>query len=99
MSKRKLRKLPSTIKEALALGYKIDSEDSDATGKERGDWYGEERREGRLLLTEHGKPHPWRLPSGQVVKVQGRVISEFIFPYTATIRFGKPRLRRKGEII
>ena len=99
MSKRKLRKLPSTIKEAWALGYEIDGEDSDATGKESGAWHGEERREGRLLLRKLGRPHPWRLPDGRVVKVQGRLISEFVFPYTATLRFGKPRLRRKGEII
>ena len=99
MSKRKLRKLPSTIKEALTLGYEIHGEDWENTGNKKGRWQGEERREGRVLLTEHGKPHPWRLPDGRVVKVQGRVISEFVFPYTATIRFGKPRLRRKGEIL
>lgn len=99
MSKRKPRKLPSTIKEALALGYDMESEDSEATGKERGDWHGEERREGRLLLTKYGKLRSKRLPDGSVVKVQGRVISETIFPYTATVRFGKPRPRRKGEWI
>ncbi len=97
MSKLKLRKLPSTIKEALALGYKSDGEDWENTGNKKGRWQGEERREGGLLLIKYGKPRPKRLPDGRVVKVQGRVISEFIFPYTATIRFGKPRPRRKGE--
>ena len=97
MSKRKLRKLPPTIKEALALGYDMDSEDWENTGNKKGDWQGEERREGRLLLTKHGKPRSKRLPDGRVLKVQGRLISEFIFPYTATLRFGKPRPRKKGE--
>ena len=97
MSKRKLRTLPSTIKEALALGYDMDSEDWENTGNKKGDWQGEERREGRLLLTKHGKPRSKRLPDGRVLKVQGRLISEFIFPYTATLRFGKPRPRKKGE--
>ena len=97
MSKRKPRKLPSTVKEALTLGYKIDGEDWENTGNKKGDWQGEERREGRLLLTKHGKPRSKRLPDGRVLKVQGRLISEFIFPYTATLRFGKPRPRKKGE--
>ena len=97
MSKRKPRKLPSTVKEALTLGYKIDGEDWENTGNKKGDWQGEERREGKLLLTEHGKPRSKRLPDGRVLKVQGRLISEFIFPYTATLRFGKPRPRKKGE--
>ena len=99
MSKRKRKTLPSTIKEALALGYDITSEDWENTGDKKGRWQGEERREGKLLLTEHGKPRSKRLPDGRVLKVQGRLISEFIFPYTTTIQFGTPRLRRKGEII